>query len=547
MKQARRKALSEANRKHDVLMNRLPLEICCEIFRQYLPPVEPVKPENCTPLILSAVSRSWRALCHSTPDLWTVMSLHVSIRDDSRSKTRAEVAQDWISRSGELPLTVIIDIKRNVDPQTAYFPAVIAAINQQSQRLTYLWMNISGNLLDLVNFNQHGAQKLLTLGICSLSAITPGRGPRFALCAPRFLDLRISSYLNSAINSSLQWFEIVPDNLIEAHLGDIYWEDVTKIIQNSPQLRSCSIHKNLSGEPPWNTWDNNPNQIKPRTIVHDALEFLHLNEKRHASVFALLMGLLTLPSLKELRITTDRSSDGFNIINLLDPLQAHIYRSSSRLSVLALCNLSFDNFEGGQLYSPISDLIRSVGPTIQHITIEPSVDTRFQDPARLIRSIIDCGTALPLLQSVQVYGPPKWWMHTLQALTTVGDKFYTSTGRPIRLILNTRKCWGWWANTLNELIGLQPTHPQKHDPDERFANNHDNLPPLSTEDVEKLVSSSRVHPPISLSRFSRRKKEFRRMSVCRSLKHFWSISNESNPGLHKTKYPASASSHSKPI
>lgn len=486
MKEARQKVLTKANRKHDVLMNRFPLEISSEIFRHYLPSVEQVNQQQSTPLILSAVSRSWRALCHSMPDLWAVMSLRATSRNDYRSKTCAEVAQEWIRRSKQLPLTAVIDIAAQVDPEGAHFPAIIGAINQQSQRLTYLWMRTPPNLVDLVNFQDYGAPKLLHLSVQALGPIL--HGPRFVSCAPVMLRISINNPWNL-----FKRYGIVSDNLTEAHLIGIQWQDLMEIFHNSKQLRSCSIHKDLRGLPPWEPWSNN--QFKPLAIVHDTLQSFHLIEQHYTFIFTILMELLILPSLTELRLISNGMVSGANTRDLFSQLQAHIGRSSSKLSVLALCNFNFDNFGEGQLYTPMSDLIRAVAPTIQHITIEPSADTEFHDPARLIRSIVDCGAPLPLLEFLQVYGPPKWWMHTLRELTTAGEVFYGTTGRTVRLSLNVRKCSAWWSNTLNELIGLPRTHPEDYDEDEHHTLTHGDLPILSIEDINSFVSSMLTQPP----------------------------------------------------
>ncbi|KAF5312463.1 hypothetical protein D9619_003735 [Psilocybe cf. subviscida] len=520
MKQARQKALTEANYRHDVLMSRFPLEICSEIFRQCLPSVELTHQQNSMPLVLSAVSRRWRALSHSMPDLWATMGLRVSTRNDYRSNIQAEVAQDWIGRSRQLPLTVVIDISLSVDPQGVYFPAVIAAVNQQSCRLAYLWMRVPGNLLDRVNFEKHGAQKLLQLTVHSLGAIK--HGPRFVSCAPICLNVSINNPWNL-----FKRYGILTDNLTEAHLIGIQWQDLMEIFQNSRRLRSCSIHGSLRGASPWEPWIG-PNQIKPPTIVHDTLQSLHLSEQRSIFIFTILMELLTLPSLTELRFSSEGGHNEVNIRDFSDQLQAHIDRSASKLAVLALCNFNFPNFDEEPLYTPISALVRAVGPTIRRVIIEPSANTRFQEPARLIRSIVDCGVPLPLLESLQVYGPPKWWMHMLRRLTIVGEEFYTETGlgRTIQLTLNARKCSGWWANTLNELIGLQRTHSEDYDEDDEYAGAHDDFPPLSIEDIDKLVSSITAHPPRFLLRVFTTKEGIS-MDVCpQVIENLLGISNE---------------------
>ncbi|KAF7376847.1 hypothetical protein MSAN_00102200 [Mycena sanguinolenta] len=97
-------------------VRRLPLDIIQELFIACLP-----THRNCVmsaseaPVLLGRVCRSWRAISLSTPRLWS--SLHVveplwNPADptpgsfEEKVARRLEIAQMWLSRSGQCPLSI---------------------------------------------------------------------------------------------------------------------------------------------------------------------------------------------------------------------------------------------------------------------------------------------------------------------------------------------------------------------------------------------------------------------------------------------------------
>ena len=60
-----------------------------------------------TPLVLSKICRRWRSVATNTPRLWRDIEIYVSIK---RYKSQIGVLHDWLRYSGDMPLTIIVNI-----------------------------------------------------------------------------------------------------------------------------------------------------------------------------------------------------------------------------------------------------------------------------------------------------------------------------------------------------------------------------------------------------------------------------------------------------
>src|SRR5882762_3950815 len=60
------------------------------------------------PLSLGAICSYWRDIAWSTPSLWSSLVVRVTEKDGSH------IAQEWLSRSGQLPLSIRIRICSNI-------------------------------------------------------------------------------------------------------------------------------------------------------------------------------------------------------------------------------------------------------------------------------------------------------------------------------------------------------------------------------------------------------------------------------------------------
>ena len=96
------------NQHHDPFTRHLPVEITSHIFAIYTENFNsdfdfqhPII-EHGGPLLLGAVSKSWRKIAFSTPNLWN--TVNILIPSTHHLPTKVELTKQWLHRSRQLPL-----------------------------------------------------------------------------------------------------------------------------------------------------------------------------------------------------------------------------------------------------------------------------------------------------------------------------------------------------------------------------------------------------------------------------------------------------------
>jgi F-box-like len=126
------------NRFHSPIVRQLPPDVMSTIFEFCLPDFTDdqllyMKKDLFTPLSLGAICSYWRDIAWSTPSLWSSLVVRdPSTKHDPDMVTG--IAQEWLARSGHLPLS--IHILSTFYNQTV--SALVDIINQYSTRWSYL-------------------------------------------------------------------------------------------------------------------------------------------------------------------------------------------------------------------------------------------------------------------------------------------------------------------------------------------------------------------------------------------------------------------------
>ncbi|KAJ7463377.1 hypothetical protein FB451DRAFT_465197 [Mycena latifolia] len=276
----------------------LPPEITSEIFVQYVDSFN-------SPLPLAGVCRAWRAIAVSTPRLWIGFYVGSRRADGWYPENLLRLLQCWFSRSGDLPLTLYVELP------TGSQDAIISTLTQHASQ----WIS-----LDL------RSTRPLYLPIDSLCApysslqtlkLDIHRWDHDATCitaflnAPRLQNVRLSNLKLAHI--SLPWGQLTNLDLWGQSL-----EECLDILAQTPNLESLTLSL---------IWSEQPALI-PLTFPH--LRTLSLMPDPDLTLF----NFLTLPALERLELS-EISQQGAAAVESL------ITRSRCSLRALALSQTMF--------------------------------------------------------------------------------------------------------------------------------------------------------------------------------------------------------------
>ena len=228
----------KVNRFRSPIVRQLPAEVTSIIFEFCLPdftdhPLSPdIKEDRSIPLSLGAICSYWRGIAWSTPSLWSSLV----IRDPSKHNPHIStgIAQEWLARSGGLPLS--IHILSTFNNKTVL--ALIDIINQYSNR----WFNLDLYIPDSYYQRFHSSDNQAVIHAPILKSIRFHRpthasesGLNFQLASCPRLERASLSYFPMD-GSKIQW-----DNLTHLTLHSMFFADTFRILRKCPRLVFCEV------------------------------------------------------------------------------------------------------------------------------------------------------------------------------------------------------------------------------------------------------------------------------------------------------------------
>ena len=219
------------NRLHSPIVRHLPPDVTSIIFEFCLPDFTDhqlypsSKEEHSIPLALGAICSYWREIAWSTPRLWSSLVVRVPRKHDSHIATG--IAQEWLARSGQLPLSIRI-------VSTSYNDAISALadiINQYSTRWSHLDFYMPLQYYQHFHANDNHAPILKSIRFYGAECATD---LNFQLTCPR-LDRASLSYFHVQ-GTNIQW-----DNLIHLTLHSMSINDSFLILHKTPRLVFCKV------------------------------------------------------------------------------------------------------------------------------------------------------------------------------------------------------------------------------------------------------------------------------------------------------------------
>jgi hypothetical protein len=238
------------NHFHSPIVSQLPPDVMSTIFEFCLPdfadhqPSLTVYPEEdpfivpSIPLSLGAICSYWREIAWSTPSLWSSLVVRVPVKLNSHRVT--SIAEEWLARSGQLPLSIRIFSKPNSNTVTVV-SALADIINRYSTRWYDLDLRVPEYYFRCFHATDNHAPILKFIRFrCSESTRTIYLD--FQLTCPR---LERASFLFFPVDgTNIQW-----DNLTHLTLRVRYIEDSFLILRKTPQLVFCNVSEYLGYRP----------------------------------------------------------------------------------------------------------------------------------------------------------------------------------------------------------------------------------------------------------------------------------------------------------
>ena len=218
------------NQLHSPIVRKLPpdvtstiFEFCLQDFADHpLFPYRDTEEDLSIPLSLGAICSYWRDIAWSSPRLWSSLVVRVTRKHDSDITTG--IAQEWLARSGQLPLTIRI----YSESYNTTFTELADIINQYSTRWFKLDLYIPDRDYQRFQATDNHAPILTSIQFYCSAHTVPKMKMNFQLTCPRLERASFSSFFPME-GTNIQW-----DNLTHLTLHFI------SIIDSFPILRKTS-------------------------------------------------------------------------------------------------------------------------------------------------------------------------------------------------------------------------------------------------------------------------------------------------------------------
>ncbi|PPQ81576.1 hypothetical protein CVT25_013419 [Psilocybe cyanescens] len=371
---------TEITARHDPLTRQLPPEIVGDIFGFTLPctaafgrasPLVKRSSNNAAALKLGGVCRTWRAIAWSTPQLWTDLYILIDLVDLTRNPRRLELAQDWLSRAGQLPLSLRIVVTIDSTPRHSAselqsFKPFVSLINRYSARWKDLDIACPDWFLMFLAMETHGSPILQRLCISSVHDPWNAEYASFDLGSDLPAPMEISVAGCSFTNLHIRW-----NNATRVNIEGITLVGCFHILKQAPNLADANFSRVLV----MNSLDIvELMESMDQPIVLHGLRHLQLDLQSSImhEVMDLFFASLTLPALTQL---------GIGLVSLskhLTPVIALIRRSSCQITSLSLTRKYSRGDEHNHLVSLLHETpeLRQLQVAVKYGRGQPHPQTR---------------------------------------------------------------------------------------------------------------------------------------------------------------------------
>lgn len=312
------------------------------------------------PLKLGAICKRWREIAWSTPFLWTNLAISLDL---SNELERVELVGEWLSRSKELPLRVIIALDYFKEETFEDSEVLLAVIAETSYRWHYIDTHMPWEFTK--NF-YHMAEELPiihTLGLHVTDEPSRDSTEDYLLwdedTRPAPAKLYVSPFVTSVIN-------IVWASITEVEINYLRTKDCIDILHASPNIEICKFSKVIE----FGVNTSNPGP----TFVHQNLRHLTYDSEDAANDEPDLFSVVTLPNLTHFTYAVCVPSEGSSLMDFFT-------RSKFPLLKLEMPMVEFH-------YEELFRILRAA-PSITHLHLFPLIDgEQLEDEALSIAPLL---------------------------------------------------------------------------------------------------------------------------------------------------------------
>ncbi|KAF8971917.1 hypothetical protein BDZ97DRAFT_1153800 [Flammula alnicola] len=337
---------SLVNQNHDSIIHRLPQEIASHIFTFSVPtfkahPRKFKKSVVSAPLTLGAICQRWRQIAWSTPHLWTTICINLLPR---KFPQRGQLAYEWLSRSGDLPLSIYLYFKDNLKAKKSEHKLhpFIDLINQYSHRWYSLDLDLPVSLVSRFGRDSNSSTILHNLDLRVSDNSTMNFDDRFSLdnVLPSPQEVVLSGI-------PFECVEIAWNNITHVQLEGVHVDECIELLRRAPRMVRCDF---------WEVSESQETGIISETIVvHPALQSLSFSSVGPNDIDITFFNLVSFPSL------TSFSCDTISRPVAIDAIVSFLTRSGCSLQRLDI----FDSYADNEAFVQV---VRTT-PVLQHLSL----------------------------------------------------------------------------------------------------------------------------------------------------------------------------------
>ncbi|KAF8971474.1 hypothetical protein BDZ97DRAFT_1723931 [Flammula alnicola] len=380
------------NQIYSSIIRLLPPEVTSEIFQACIPAfdMEELDSSSVMPLLLGSVCSSWRRIAWATPSLWASLSLRLNT---STINTQISLMDEWLSRSGDLPLSIRLFSEEEIHWAAHTTPGTaIEVINKYAPR----WRDLDLRLPTSCYKYLPSSEEHLPL-LVSLNLNPPGgQGERrHKVDMSNIAQIRhLSLSCVYLISMKFQWAHIT-----HLRLEAFYVDECLEALRQTPQLVSCNL-RNIIGGDDGHTLPDGP-------VLLSSLQTLSIDNEKDTHI-SLLLDTIAIPN------ATQFSYSGRNLIHL--PSICTLIARSSALETFVLEQMVMSNEAAFlQLFRALKYVTKFVFTTRSNFTENSPLDDdllRLCNPT-LLSPANQHECLLPRLQVLEYRGPQSFTWPTL--------------------------------------------------------------------------------------------------------------------------------------